>query len=247
MEAFALEWLNLFSRWIHLITGIAWIGASFYFVWLDDSLEEPRSRADVDRGVVPQGRQPDTETFRYYEIAGAAHLTVHKDIELIPAGWVGPGPLFLEDVCLNEMNTTADGPVFSAYVLNALWERMQEQNRTGAAPPPGIVLDQTDGVLHRDALGNVTGGLSGPAIKPVALAMVWKVYQAVDVPLMGIGGIAAARDALEFIVAGATAVQVGTASFVDPNAGVEVVEGMRAYCEEQGIDGIRSLVGSLEI
>jgi len=103
-----------------------------------------------------------------------------------------------------------------------------------------------DVARRRPILGNVTGGLSGPAVKPVALAMVWKVHQAVDVPLMGIGGIATARDALEFIIAGASLVQVGTASFVDPNAGVEIVEGIQAYCEERGIEDVGSLVGSLE-
>ena len=95
-------------------------------------------------------------------------------------------------------------------------------------------------------LGNVTGGLSGPAIKPVALAMVWKVAQAVAVPIIGIGGIATARDALEFIVAGASAVQVGTANFANPNAGVEIVEGIQTYCDERGIDRLESLVGSLQ-
>ena len=99
---------------------------------------------------------------------------------------------------------------------------------------------------QRPVLGNITGGLSGPAIKPVALAMVWKVAQAVAVPIMGIGGIATARDALEFIVAGATAVQVGTASFANPNAGVEVVRGIEAYCDQRGIGCIDSLVGSLK-
>ena len=99
---------------------------------------------------------------------------------------------------------------------------------------------------QRPVLGNITGGLSGPAIKPVALAMVWKVAQAVAVPIMGIGGIATARDALEFIVAGATVVQVGTASFANPNAGVEVVRGIEAYCDQRGIGCIDSLVGSLK-
>ena len=99
---------------------------------------------------------------------------------------------------------------------------------------------------RRPILGNITGGLSGPAIKPVALAMVWKVAEAIAVPIMGIGGIASAGDALEFIVAGASAVQVGTANFVNPNAGVEIVEGIQAYCDERGIDRLESLVGSLQ-
>jgi dihydroorotate dehydrogenase (NAD+) catalytic subunit len=100
---------------------------------------------------------------------------------------------------------------------------------------------------RRPVLGNITGGLSGPAIKPVALAMVWKVHRAVRVPLMGIGGIATARDALEFILAGASVVQVGTANFIDPDAGVKVVEGLQAYCESHGIAAIRTLVGGLQV
>ena len=99
---------------------------------------------------------------------------------------------------------------------------------------------------RKPVLGNTTGGLSGPAIKPVALAMVWKVAQAVAVPVMGIGGISSAQDALEFIVAGASAVQVGTASFANPNAGVEVVEGIRAYCQQRGIERVGALVGTLQ-
>ena len=99
----------------------------------------------------------------------------------------------------------------------------------------------------RPILGNITGGLSGPAIKPVALALTWKVRQAVQLPLIGIGGIANAGDALEFIIAGATMIQVGTAGFVNPNAGMEIVAGMQSYCAEQGIDNIASLIGSLEV
>ncbi len=99
---------------------------------------------------------------------------------------------------------------------------------------------------RRPVLANVTGGLSGPAIKPVALAMVWKVRSAVRVPIIGIGGIATARDALEFLVAGASLVQVGTATFVDPDAGRTVVEGLAIYCRDQGIHQLRSLVGSLQ-
>ena len=100
---------------------------------------------------------------------------------------------------------------------------------------------------RRPVLGNVTGGLSGPAIKPVALAMVWKVQRAVSIPLMGMGGIANGRDALEFMVAGASAVQVGTATFVVPGTALDIVEGMRTYCDDEEIDDIHSLVGSLQV
>lgn len=100
---------------------------------------------------------------------------------------------------------------------------------------------------RRSVLANVTGGLSGPAIKPVALAMTWKVHQAVDIPIMGIGGITVANDALEFILVGAKAVQVGTASFSVPDVGVLICAGLANYCDDHGIESIDSLVGTLEV
>lgn len=99
---------------------------------------------------------------------------------------------------------------------------------------------------RRPVLANVTGGLSGPAIKPIALRMVWQVARAVKVPVIGIGGIMSATDALEFILAGATAVQVGTASFVNPAAAQEIAEGMEQWLAARGIADINSLIGALE-
>ncbi|SKA07723.1 dihydroorotate oxidase B, catalytic subunit [Trichlorobacter thiogenes] len=99
---------------------------------------------------------------------------------------------------------------------------------------------------RRPVLANITGGLSGPAIKPVALRMVWQVARAVKVPVIGIGGIMSATDALEFILAGATAVQVGTASFVNPGAAQEIAEGMEQWLAARGIADIKSLIGALE-
>jgi len=100
---------------------------------------------------------------------------------------------------------------------------------------------------RRPVLANVTGGLSGPAIKPVALRMVWQVAKSVQLPIIGIGGIMTARDALEFILAGATAVQVGTASFLDPSAAQTIAQGMEQYLADHGIDSIASLIGALEV
>lgn len=100
---------------------------------------------------------------------------------------------------------------------------------------------------RRPVLGNVTGGLSGPAIKPVALALLWKVRQAVTVPLVGLGGIATAEDALEFIVTGATAIQVGTATFVEPGSAGDIVAGIDAYCAAAGVGRVRELVGTLRV
>ena len=96
---------------------------------------------------------------------------------------------------------------------------------------------------RRPALSNITGGLSGPAIKPVALYMVYEVAGAVEVPVVGGGGIATAEDAIEFIMAGASAVQVGTASLVNPRAPLDVLEGIERFMQKEGIGDIKELIG----
>ncbi|MDO8525419.1 MAG: dihydroorotate dehydrogenase [Candidatus Omnitrophota bacterium] len=99
----------------------------------------------------------------------------------------------------------------------------------------------------RPKLGNITGGLSGPAIKPIALKLVWDAYNKIDIPIIGCGGIMDTEDALEFILCGAQAVQVGTAIFVDPKTPVEIVKGINKYCLKNKIKDIGRLVGSLKI
>ena len=99
---------------------------------------------------------------------------------------------------------------------------------------------------RRPVLANITGGFSGPAIKPVALRMVWQVAKAVKLPIIGIGGIMNATDALEFILAGATAVQIGTASFINPGAAQKIAEDMEAWLVANGVADIKSLIGALE-
>lgn len=100
---------------------------------------------------------------------------------------------------------------------------------------------------RRPKLRNVLGGLSGPAILPVALRMVWQASQAVSIPLCGIGGIMSAEDAIKFLICGATAVQVGTANYLNPAAAGEIADGIAAYVRRQGLAQVRDLVGSLEI
>jgi len=100
---------------------------------------------------------------------------------------------------------------------------------------------------RRPVLSNVMGGLSGPAIRPIAVRMVHECAQRVKIPVVGMGGIASARDALEFMIAGATAVQVGTANFVDPFIWGKLLAGVRDYLERHGIDRIADLVGSLDL
>ncbi|HBV96515.1 MAG: dihydroorotate dehydrogenase [Peptococcaceae bacterium BICA1-7] len=97
---------------------------------------------------------------------------------------------------------------------------------------------------RRPVLGNIMGGLSGPAVRPVAVRAVWQVYRAVSIPIMGMGGITSASDALQFIMAGASAVAVGTANFVNPGATAEVLEGIESYMAENNISDISQLVGA---
>lgn len=96
---------------------------------------------------------------------------------------------------------------------------------------------------RRPCLSTVTGGLSGAAVKPVAVRMVWQVAKAVKIPVIGIGGIMTGRDALEFIMAGATAVEIGTANFIDPKATIHVLDGINEFCVRQGVKDIHELIG----
>ena len=100
---------------------------------------------------------------------------------------------------------------------------------------------------RRPKLTNISGGLSGPAIKPVALWMVWQVFQTVKIPVIGIGGIIKIEDALEFIIAGARTIEIGTANFVNPRVTIEIIEGIKKYLIENNIKDINELVGSMKI
>jgi dihydroorotate dehydrogenase (NAD+) catalytic subunit len=104
-----------------------------------------------------------------------------------------------------------------------------------------------DAHTRKPILANVTGGLSGPAVKPIALRMVYQVSQAVKIPIIGMGGISNGIDAVEFLLAGASAVMIGTAGFVNPMAWVETVEGIEAYMEEQGVKNVTELIGGLMV
>ena len=120
-----------------------------------------------------------------------------------------------------------------------------------AAGADGIALINTllgmavDAETRRPKLARVVGGLSGPAIKPVALRMVWQVASAVEIPIVGMGGVSTAEDAVEFLLAGATAVAVGTANFVDPTATMRIVDGIGEYCRRHGVASVGELIGAL--
>ena len=103
-----------------------------------------------------------------------------------------------------------------------------------------------DAKRRRTVLARKVGGMSGPAVKPVALRMVWEIAHAVDIPVVGMGGISCGTDAIEFILAGASAVAVGTANFLNPRATMDVLDGIIDYCEENGVASISELVGALD-
>ena len=109
---------------------------------------------------------------------------------------------------------------------------------------PAMAIDAQS---RRPVLANVTGGLSGPAIKPVALKAVYEAAKAVEVPIVGVGGIMSATDAVEFMLAGASAIQIGCANFVKPAVAMEIIDGLNEYCEKSNLSSIRQLIGALEI
>lgn len=103
-----------------------------------------------------------------------------------------------------------------------------------------------DSKTRRPKLSTITGGLSGPAIKPIALRMVWQVSKAVKIPICGLGGIMNADDAIEFLLAGASCIQVGTANFIHPDATIKILEGIEYYCRKYGVKDINELIGGLK-
>jgi len=104
-----------------------------------------------------------------------------------------------------------------------------------------------DAETRKPVLSTLTGGLSGPAIKPIALRMVWQVSQAVNVPIIGMGGIMNATDAVEFLLAGASAIQVGTANFIDPAVTIKIVEGLETYLRLHKIETVKQMIGNLQV
>ncbi|MGA2866448.1 MAG: dihydroorotate dehydrogenase [Verrucomicrobiota bacterium] len=109
---------------------------------------------------------------------------------------------------------------------------------------PGMAIDIE---TRRPKLGNVTGGLSGPCIKPLAIKLVWEAAKAVQIPIIGMGGIQSAADAIEFLMAGATAVAVGTANFYEPQTALRVIAGVRQFMQEHGLRDVKELVGAVEV
>ena len=104
-----------------------------------------------------------------------------------------------------------------------------------------------DSEKRMPVLSTITGGLSGPAVKPIALRMVWQVAHAVKIPIIGMGGIMNASDAIEFMLAGASAIQIGTANFIDPTVSIKVVDGINEYLDRHGFQSVTEIIGALEV
>ena len=104
-----------------------------------------------------------------------------------------------------------------------------------------------DAEKRKPILSTITGGLSGPCVKPVALRMVWQTSNAVKIPIIGLGGISNWKDAVEFMLAGATAIQIGTYNFIDPTVSVKVIDGMNEYLDRHGFKSAKELIGALDV
>jgi len=130
----------------------------------------------------------------------------------------------------------------------ALFARVCEDEGADAISLINTLLGMAiDTETWRPKLANVTGGLSGPAIRPVAVRMVWQVYNAVSIPIIGMGGITNSQDALEFLLAGASAIAVGTANFLNPSVSTDIVEGLTSYMEERNISNLSGITGKMQI
>ena len=104
-----------------------------------------------------------------------------------------------------------------------------------------------DAEKRKPILSTITGGMSGPAVKPVALRMVWQTAKAVKIPVIGLGGICSATDAVEFLLAGASAIQIGTANFIDPSISEKVIDGIEDYLQRHNFTSIQEIIGALEV
>lgn len=182
---------------------------------------------------------------------GVSGLEMNVSCPNKQAGWIvfGTEPKVMEQVVTSVRKAT-DLPLIVKLSPNVtdigLMARVAENSGADAVSVintiTGMVVDVK---RRRPVLANNTGGLSGPAIRPIAVRMVWEVYKAVKIPVIGMGGIMTAHDALEFIIAGASAVAAGTANFVNPAATVEIIEGIGEFLKEEGIADIKSLIGAL--
>jgi dihydroorotate dehydrogenase (NAD+) catalytic subunit len=192
-------------------------------------------------------------TERLRGVAGIAALEINISCPNVKKGGVAFGTVPSMAAAVTEaVKKAADVPVMVKLSPNvADIAEMAKAAESGGADSISLVNTligmAIDLKRRKPVLANVIGGLSGPAIKPIALRMVYQAAGAVQIPVIGIGGIESAEDALEFIVAGATAVQIGTANFINPRVSEEVVDGIGDYVTANKLGSIRELIGTLEV
>lgn len=169
------------------------------------------------------------------------------------AGWrvFGTDPKIMSEV-IRAVRKVANLPLIVKLSPNvtdiSLMARIAEESGADAVSLINTITAMSVDIKKRKPiLANITGGLSGPAIKPVAVRMVWEVYKAVKIPVIGMGGVMTANDALEFLITGARAVAVGTANFVNPMATLEIIQGIERYLIEEGFSDINDIIGSLKV
>ncbi len=186
-------------------------------------------------------------------IEGIAALEVNISCPNVKQGGVafGTDPKMVAEVT-KMVKTRASQPVIIKLSPNVtditVTARAAEDGGADAVSLINTIIGMAiDCRTRKPRLANVVGGLSGPAIKPVALRMVWQTARAVNIPVIGIGGIMNAEDALEFLIAGATAVEIGTANFINPDTTERIVEGIADYLQETGGGNIREIIGSLRV
>ncbi|MBW1887950.1 MAG: dihydroorotate dehydrogenase [Deltaproteobacteria bacterium] len=187
------------------------------------------------------------------DVDGVSAIEVNISCPNVDSGGMafGTDPYVSAKVTESVLKNT-DKPVIVKLSPNVTDIRLVAKEVEGAGADALSLINTLTGMAidiesRRPVLANISGGLSGPAIRPIALQMIYQVVKTVEIPVIGVGGIMNHRDALEFLIAGAHAIQMGTANFVNPKAILETIEGIRRYCIEKEIAEIGELIGSLEI
>ncbi len=190
---------------------------------------------------------------RLNDVPGVAALEMNISCPNVKHGGIvfGTDPKAAFDV-IAKVRKRLDKPLIVKLTPNVTDIRVTAQAAEDAGADVISLINTLTGMAvdvrtRRPRIANVIGGLSGPGIRPVAVRMTHQVVQTVKIPVIGIGGIMRAEDALEFLIVGARAVQVGTANFVDPNAMQTILDGIESFCIEQGIEDINDLIGTLEL
>jgi len=214
----------------------------------------------LPEGVVVIASAFGTEPAAYAELAArvtehprVAGLEINASCPHVKAGGIefGQDPKLLAEL-VSAVRAATASPLLVKLSPNVtriadMAKVCEAEGADGVSLINAVQAMEIDAETRRPVLSNVLGGLSGPAIRPIALRMVWQVAQAVKIPICGIGGIASAEDAVKFLLCGATAIQVGTVNYLDPSAAGRIARGVAEYAERHGFDRVADLTGALEL